>query len=720
MKKTAILIPLFFLLLVSTSTAQVITLPFSDDFESYPVGSQPYSPWFTLAVGKGTITTIDSHSGTKSLSISGGPFSSQTCVLDLGENYPDQISYEVYVKLTGPQSKVFIGFFEQIYNMAPQFNCVYFANGNVYFHSSDRNYPIQQQLSATYQVNQWYKVRAELDFQNLKASVYLNDQLIGEDIPMSPKSASWEYYGIHNFLLRKIGVEHFDGPNVLVDDFSVFEWESNFIEGNVINYETNSPIEGATVLLIKEDASFKEFTDTNSNGYFHFKVPKDILNSSELYLKVLKQGYGYEYARITNNKIFLNIALKPAKVLNVPYANQGASEWCGYTSLSMVLNYFGINDSPWKIADHFNATPSEGFVTDFFNISFLSHVSKYVSSNYNYSADTHTWHYFLWEDRLKPYIKSAIDLNLPIIFGIPSPISHVIVITGCDDYGNIFISDPSGALIFGQDKNKEGNLNLKIFPNGLSGVKIQFDSLLNLLLAKNILIVSTAVVDPNALFLTPLSNIYMANNVSNYPGPNDYYSFNFYFENRQNPLDQIMISFDGTKPFGQTYISSNYLRKSDKFFDYAATINDQLLGSLYLSNNNPFVLQNIKLAAKLYKIEFIITNKQLQNLQPGTHKYNKIFENLRKRGELEIKEKDRRIVWDSGYRIIPKALFPLNGLLDPRWDRIELFGHAGIFGIFNLSDHLIEGGYYCFKIILFDNFDKQIDELEIYFAVSIY
>ena len=52
MKKLTVFIALSILLLV-TSAVGAVTLPFSDNFESYTVGQAPPSPWFNLAGGEG-------------------------------------------------------------------------------------------------------------------------------------------------------------------------------------------------------------------------------------------------------------------------------------------------------------------------------------------------------------------------------------------------------------------------------------------------------------------------------------------------------------------------------------------------------------------------------------------------------------------------------------------------------------------------------------------
>jgi hypothetical protein len=67
-----------------------VALPFNDGFESYTSGESPPSPpWTNLAGGPGTVTTTKAHGGSKSVVVSGGPYASESSVVDLGTSYTD-------------------------------------------------------------------------------------------------------------------------------------------------------------------------------------------------------------------------------------------------------------------------------------------------------------------------------------------------------------------------------------------------------------------------------------------------------------------------------------------------------------------------------------------------------------------------------------------------------------------------------------------------------
>lgn len=222
MKKLSVLTVLSILLLV-VSAVGAVTLPFFENFESYTVGQEPPAPWFTLAVGKGTVTNLAAVSGTQSLMVSGGPFSSQTAVVDLGANYPNLLSYKGWVKINSAGGSAFVGFFDQFQNMAPQFNAVQFStDGNVYFHNADENYPVSTLLVNNFALGVWHKIYTEIDFTDLKANVWIDDFLVGNQIQVGPKDATYELNGnTYNFELRKIGIEHYSGDPIFFDDFLV-------------------------------------------------------------------------------------------------------------------------------------------------------------------------------------------------------------------------------------------------------------------------------------------------------------------------------------------------------------------------------------------------------------------------------------------------------------------------------------------------------------------
>jgi uncharacterized repeat protein (TIGR01451 family) len=208
---------------------QVVSLPFTDNFEDDTVGIQPNLPWDNYNGGPAMVTDSESHSPPNSISISTGPEGSGSAFVNLGETYPDRIAYEVWVKVNSTGNSAYVGFSEEILNMIPQFNAVYFngADGKVYFTSADRDHGFTVQLQDSFAIGVWHKVRVQIDFANLIADVFIDDVRVGSSLPVSPKDATWEYEGTHSFPLNKIGVTHGLGEPFYFDDFSVSEWSPN-------------------------------------------------------------------------------------------------------------------------------------------------------------------------------------------------------------------------------------------------------------------------------------------------------------------------------------------------------------------------------------------------------------------------------------------------------------------------------------------------------------
>jgi ABC-type transporter MlaC component len=205
---------------------QVISLPFSDNFEDDTVGTQPNLPWDNFNGGPAMVTGSGSHSPANSISVSSGPEGSGSAFVNLGETYPDRIAYEVWTRVNSTASSAYIGFSEEILGIMPQFNAVYFngADAKVYFTSADKDHGFTVPILNNFTIGVWHKVRVQINYANLIADVFIDDVHVGSGLQVSPKDATWEYEGTHSFQLNKIGVTHALGEPFTFDDFSVSEW----------------------------------------------------------------------------------------------------------------------------------------------------------------------------------------------------------------------------------------------------------------------------------------------------------------------------------------------------------------------------------------------------------------------------------------------------------------------------------------------------------------
>ena len=118
----------------------------------------------------------------------GDTFGPQSAVIDIGETYPDRLSYEVSVKIDTPNSSASVGFIENILEGPLQFNSVYFNgdDGKIYLISDDEQFPVDLPLTEGFALGTWMRVRVDLDFEALRGKVYIDDRLIRDSFP-SPR-----------------------------------------------------------------------------------------------------------------------------------------------------------------------------------------------------------------------------------------------------------------------------------------------------------------------------------------------------------------------------------------------------------------------------------------------------------------------------------------------------------------------------------------------------
>lgn len=194
-----------------------VSIPFSDDFESYTVGQSLPSPWANGLGGPGIVTTAQAHSGNKSVT----PVNTfASCVLDLGTNYTDFLQYEGWFHRPSEGGGALIGFHEQFSNMLPAFNAVRMgSDGKVYFESADKDTGFQIVIASGIAAG-WHHVKVQLNFDDLLGSVWFDGNHVLDSVPISPKE--WVVYGSYGAgPLIHIGFSHYAGGPVYFDDFVV-------------------------------------------------------------------------------------------------------------------------------------------------------------------------------------------------------------------------------------------------------------------------------------------------------------------------------------------------------------------------------------------------------------------------------------------------------------------------------------------------------------------
>lgn len=129
--------------------------------------------------------------------------------------------------------------------------------------------------------------------------------------------------------------------------------------------------------------------------------------------------------------------------LEVPYQNQGYANWCGPTSLAMVLRYYGEEFHSWDYASDKHLKTSEGTTDLYWNLgSYIEEKFPALSVEGGRYLDSQKNQIF--ED-----VKAQIINKYPVILAVGEPFpkrkQHAIVIVGFNESG-IFVNDPSGLL----------------------------------------------------------------------------------------------------------------------------------------------------------------------------------------------------------------------------------------------------------------------------------
>ena len=177
---------LFIALLVALGFAHADTLVWHDDFEQYPLGSFPsQGDWFIRpgAPGVGSagqyISANRANSGTQSFHLEGAQglgVNIQKAIVLPGSRF----AFEAMANTTRQDSRsVLVGFGTQDEVMA----AVQFRHYGVIAARSGYGYT---NLSVTFAADTWYKLKVVVDTAAASFDVYVNDVLVGQDLPIYP------------------------------------------------------------------------------------------------------------------------------------------------------------------------------------------------------------------------------------------------------------------------------------------------------------------------------------------------------------------------------------------------------------------------------------------------------------------------------------------------------------------------------------------------------
>jgi hypothetical protein len=223
---SAVLLALVFGLAASACAA---TLLFEEGFESVPNGAYPDADgWAVLVVGKSAyVTQAAANSGLGSFRLDSWPWSARVDCITL-DALPDHLSYQTSLCADGLNGWSGRAGMMSIYSMFDRTGPMW-----DYFLLDAKAGRIKFQGQNSVDLGpcvrgQWYKVQADLDFESLTADLWVNDVLVAEDVPITPREFQHSLWG--TIVLDKWGVSSPSSSTfsnvVYFDDIALWEPES--------------------------------------------------------------------------------------------------------------------------------------------------------------------------------------------------------------------------------------------------------------------------------------------------------------------------------------------------------------------------------------------------------------------------------------------------------------------------------------------------------------
>ncbi|UCG27571.1 MAG: hypothetical protein JSV24_11455 [Bacteroidales bacterium] len=162
-------------------------LIFEDDFEAYATGTHPAVTWTTRFTGESAeISEEVAYAGSKSFRLTSEANWARVEAVPMGI-LPDSLLVEGAIYLTQPDRGYVLGFgFKESSNTYRYRNSIAFTNEN--------KIAFQYDL-CTWNPDTWYHIKMEYDFARMKSKVWINNQVVGENLDLSDKSE------MHDFIL---------------------------------------------------------------------------------------------------------------------------------------------------------------------------------------------------------------------------------------------------------------------------------------------------------------------------------------------------------------------------------------------------------------------------------------------------------------------------------------------------------------------------------------
>ncbi|MDK2832690.1 MAG: hypothetical protein PWQ75_2442 [Methanolobus sp.] len=156
----------------------------------------------------------------------------------------------------------------------------------------------------------------------------------------------------------------------------------------------------------------------------------------------------------------IDYSLTTDTILDVPYYNQGNTNWCLYYCLTMMFNYNGQNMETWEMADYFDSGYYDTFSEQYSSSD--TTLEEYAEQICSLNIKKTIWGLTITDFENKTFndlIKSNINNGQPVLMAFQYINSdgikegHAILAVGYDEQF-IYLTDSSGAItkgVFGSD-----------------------------------------------------------------------------------------------------------------------------------------------------------------------------------------------------------------------------------------------------------------------------
>ena len=218
------------LALACVQSALAAPLPFSDGFESIPVGWYPNANgWRTWLSGvTAYVSNQAAHSGSRSFRLHSYPSWSR-CDYLLLEQVPDRFSYQAAVRMDPiPGREAWVGLAGVVSQMVfHNFFAIRSEGGSigtVYFVGAAGVPPL---LLGHYSAGQWITIQADLNFVTLAADLWLDGTHVAAAVPIQPKAFYDPLRGPMNLSRFAVGECNWIGGGtgvIYLDDVTLVEF----------------------------------------------------------------------------------------------------------------------------------------------------------------------------------------------------------------------------------------------------------------------------------------------------------------------------------------------------------------------------------------------------------------------------------------------------------------------------------------------------------------